>query len=322
MATSLYTKVRPDSIDGVFGNRSTVDSLKTLIAQRPEARKHVILLHGPTGCGKTTLARILAHAFGATSELSIIEHDAANTRGIDSVRQIVAEAKFRPINGEPKVYIIDESHQLTTAAQQAFLKSIEDCPDDVYYIFCTTDVDRVIKTVRGRCAAYQVMRLRDNEMTDLLNSVIGQVDGVEVDPLILEAVVKVSDGLPRNAITNLEKVMYMTDLLAMVDVLEKGSVEQPEVIELCKLLCMAPALREKNWLTAIQMVDTIDAEPESIRHAVLGFMAYKLKNTTSREAADDYAQLLRRFTHSTMYSGKPMLFSLVYQACCGSVGNV
>jgi len=99
----------------------------------------------------------------------IEELNASNTRGIDTVRNVTIGAASAPLAGKVKVYILDESHQLTPAAQQALLKILEDCPLHTYFIFCTTDPEMLIKALRNRCTEFVVKSLRDKQLTLLLN---------------------------------------------------------------------------------------------------------------------------------------------------------
>ena len=129
---SLYQKHRPQTLADVQGNRNIVTTLKGLFAT-PEKMPHTFLFHGETGCGKTTIARIVAENLGCT-ENNLVEIDTGQFTGIDTVRDIRKSAQFIPLGGGVRVFIIDEVHRMTKDAQNAFLKILEDTPPHIYFI--------------------------------------------------------------------------------------------------------------------------------------------------------------------------------------------
>src|SRR5690554_5071868 len=171
-AKVLYLKYRPDSLDEVVGNSETVELLRSQLS--PDASQPIgrsILFHGPTGCGKTTLGRIVARELGAKGS-DIKEIDAADFRGIDTIREIRKQIAYKPLEGPYQVWILDEVHRATQDAQSALLKTLEDTPSHVYFILCTTDPQKLLPAIRGRCADYQVRTLNDREMRMLLRRVV------------------------------------------------------------------------------------------------------------------------------------------------------
>jgi DNA polymerase-3 subunit gamma/tau len=142
---ALYQKVRPGTLEEIVGNQRTIKAIAKMVESKE--KPHSILMQGGSGCGKTTVARIIAKIFGS-DESSIFESNAANTRGIDDIREIARTAPLSTLGNKPKTYIIDESHQLTKPAQQALLKVLEDPPERCYFILCTTDPQNLIPTIR------------------------------------------------------------------------------------------------------------------------------------------------------------------------------
>lgn len=310
----LYNDVRPRKLDEVFGNASTVTALKTYLRQSNEKRNHTLLFMGPVGCGKTTLARIIAHGVGADNDYSLEELNAANTRGIDTIRAISERARTRPLVGGAKVYIVDESHQLTRAAQQAFLKLLEDYPDSVYFIFCTTNPENLIPAIRSRCADYHVGPLGRKDMQVLLKSVCEKLK-IDISDEIIKAVAHFSEGLPRNALVNLEKIKDLDDELTMLDLLSYGTVSEPNIFEICNILCMAPVKRKDEWQAAIKLIYSVGTDSEGIRQAILGSLGAKMQRCKDLDVMEDYVKLTEIFGVSTFYSGKTMLAALVFKAC-------
>lgn len=160
----MQQEFRPSKIEEVFGQ----DHLKPMIYRwlnNPADIPHAILFHGPYGCAKTTLARMIARALA--SEQDIIEMNAAASRGIDDVRDIADNTQFSGLSGN-KVYIIDELHAMTAAAQSALLKVIEDPKEGIYFILCTTDYAKLLDTIRSRCTKLEVRLLTEQEAFALM----------------------------------------------------------------------------------------------------------------------------------------------------------
>ena len=127
----LYRKYRPNALDEMVGNEATIKSLKKEL----ENGSHTFLMTGPAGCGKTTLARIMAKEVGA-GPLSIHEINSAENRGIDTAREVMEQMRFNPSDGNAIVWIFDECHQWLAPVQNAFLKALEDTPAHCYFFLC------------------------------------------------------------------------------------------------------------------------------------------------------------------------------------------
>ncbi|HST25179.1 MAG TPA: DNA polymerase III subunit gamma/tau, partial [Gaiellaceae bacterium] len=175
---ALYRKYRPQTFDDVVGQEPVVRTLRNAIAH--DQLRQAYLFAGPRGTGKTSMARILAksvncvqgptttpdntcHACVAISNgnsLDVVEMDAASQRGIDDIREIRERVVLQPVEGRYKVYILDEAHQLTDAAWNALLKLIEEPPPHLLFVFCTTELLKVIPTVRSRCQTFTFARPR------------------------------------------------------------------------------------------------------------------------------------------------------------------
>jgi DNA polymerase III gamma/tau subunit len=257
----LYLKYRPSSFDDIVGNQEIVQVLRN---QLTKTMPKSLLFHGPTGCGKTTLARIVATELGAKGN-DIREIDSADFRGIDTIRDIRKQSTYKPLEGPCRVWILDECHKMTNDAQTALLKALEDTPNHVYYILCTTEPQKLLPTIRGRCAQYQVRPLTEREMRLLLRKVV-KAEGESLSKEIYDQITQDSLGHPRNALQILSQVLSVEEDKRM-DVAKRTAETQSKTIELCRAL-----VKRAPWKEVAGILKGLKEEdPEQIRRAVLGY---------------------------------------------------
>ena len=209
MAESLAVKYRPREWTEMVGQQSIVKIL-TRQLERDDI-KNCLLFCGSSGCGKTTTARLLANKIN-NGVGEPIEIDAASNNGVDNIREIVASAQERAIDGKYKIFIIDETHALTNAAWQAFLKCIEEPPKYTIFIFCTTDPQKIPDTIKNRVQIYRFSRISTDKIKERL-SYICRCEGFTNYEESVDYLAKLSEGGMRTAISYLEKAAsYSTDL--------------------------------------------------------------------------------------------------------------
>jgi DNA polymerase-3 subunit gamma/tau len=255
--TALYRKYRPQGFDEVVGQAAVVRTLQNAIEH--DQVRQAYLFAGPRGTGKTSMARILAKAIncagtlgptptpdktchacvaiaGGTS-LDVVEMDAASQRGIDDIREIRERVVLQPVEGRYKVYILDEAHQLTDAAWNALLKLIEEPPPHLLFVFCTTDLGKVIPTVRSRCQTFVFQRPRLSELVTLLRRV---ADGEEFQApdSALSLIARSARGSFRDAVSTLDQLAAATngaiDAQAVLQLV--GAVEEESLLRLCDMI--------------------------------------------------------------------------------------
>lgn len=221
-------KYRPSTFRSVVGQRSLTTTLKNAIASNKLA--HAYLFCGPRGVGKTTCARIFAKtincmsptedgeacnacescvAFNEQRSFNIHELDAASNNSVDDIRALIDQVRIPPQIGKYKVYIIDEVHMLSSAAFNAFLKTLEEPPHHAIFILATTEKHKILPTILSRCQIYDFSRISITDTVDHLQYVASQ-EGVTAEPEALNVLAQKADGGMRDALSIFDQVVSFT----------------------------------------------------------------------------------------------------------------
>lgn len=241
---ALYRKYRPASFDEVVGQKHIVQTLKNAIANQRIA--HAYLFCGPRGTGKTSIAKIFARTLNCTGEnppcmecenckLSldgthpdIIEIDAASNNGVDEVRALIERVNYSPMEAKYKIYIIDEVHMMTSGAFNALLKTIEEPPEHVIFIFATTEPHKVLPTILSRCQRYDFSKVSNHDIQQRLIQIC-EKENVNADEDALEFIATLADGGMRDALSILDQcIAYEQNHITIDAVREIYGVVQPE----------------------------------------------------------------------------------------------
>lgn len=232
---ALYRKYRPTNFDEVVGQTHIIQTLKNAIVQNRIA--HAYLFCGPRGTGKTSIAKIFAKTLNCTnsqdapcgvcenckmaangSHPDIIEIDAASNNGVDEVRNLIDKVKYAPMQGKYKIYIIDEVHMMTSGAFNALLKTIEEPPAHVIFIFATTEPNKVLPTIISRCQRFDFNKVSMHDIKYRL-SVVCKNEGIEIDENGLTLIAQLADGGMRDALSILDQcVAYCSSHIDVDDI--------------------------------------------------------------------------------------------------------
>ncbi len=230
--TVLARRYRSRSFDEVVGQEPIARTLTNAIASDRVA--HAYLFCGTRGVGKTSMARIFAKALNAPndepqdvaeaimrgSDTDVIEIDGASNNKVEEARELIANSIYRPLRGRYKIYIIDEVHMLTVQAFNALLKTIEEPPEHVVFIMCTTETHKVPATIQSRCQRFDFRAIATARIGEHLSAVIGE-EGLTAEPELVHMVARLGNGSMRDALSLLDRLMAAGEKQLTVPLLEE-----------------------------------------------------------------------------------------------------
>lgn len=283
----LARKWRPKNFDEVIGQEHITSTLKNAIKQGKVA--HAYLFSGPRGIGKTSCARILAKSLncktGPTTSpcekcdsckeinearsFDVIEIDGASNRGIDEIRTLRENVKFSPSSGRFKVYIIDEVHMLTPEAFNALLKTLEEPPPHVKFIFATTQANKVLPTILSRCQRFDFRKITIVKIIEKLEK-IAQEEKMNVDKDAFFAIAKAASGSMRDAESILDQISaFSTKKIKFSDVADVlGIVEEDYLFEIANMIS------KKDAVAAIKLIDRLINEGKNTSTFISGLIEH------------------------------------------------
>jgi DNA polymerase III subunit gamma/tau len=284
---ALYRKYRPQDFDEVVGQEAIVRTLKNAISSGQVRQAY--LFAGPRGTGKTSLARILAKGLNCVqgptptpdkvcnacvtiangTSLDVVEMDAASQRGIDDIREIRERVVLQPAEGRYKVYILDEAHQLTDAAWNALLKLIEEPPPHLVFVFCTTDLSKVLPTVRSRCQTFVFARPRLPDLVRKLR-LIADGEAIDVPDQALALIARGARGAYRDAESTLDQLASATEKEITVQAVLQllGAVEEEALFRLCDLIV------DRDTAGALTFVEELSEQGQDLGRLVVDLLEH------------------------------------------------
>ena len=326
MSEALYRKYRPQTFEDVVGQTHIERTLKNAIES--DKVSHAYLFCGPRGTGKTTTARLLAKALlceggptpspdGTCEQCRAIadgthpdvnEMDAASRTGVENVREeIIGRVQYAPIRGRYKIYIIDEVHMLSTAAFNALLKTLEEPPDHVVFILCTTDPQKVPETIHSRCQRFDFHRLSNEEIVSRLGAVC-MSEGVQFEGDALDLIAHRAQGGMRDALTTLEQLIAFGNGSVTTEVACNvlGSLDVDDIGTIVDAIATRDAAACFTWLS--EYIET-GADLAQFTRDLAAYVRdlYVLELTDGALSVDAPASLQNAMTHEAKKFGPDRL---------------
>lgn len=276
---SLAVKYRPKTFDDM----TEQSAIKDILMNQLETKtfQHGYLFTGPAGTGKTTSARIFANMINA-GKGNPIEVDAASNSGVDNIRQIIEDAKRKPLDAEYKIFIVDECHSLSNGAWQALLKTLEEPPKFTIFIFCTTDPQKIPSTILSRVQRYNFQKISNKGIVERLSSILimeseeanecGCDGAYDWNTEAIEYIAKVSNGGMRDAITLMDKCLSLSSDLTLENVLQTIGGE-----DYSTFILFLTALQNKEKGTAITTIENVYNAGKDVKQFMKDFAKFILE---------------------------------------------
>lgn len=274
----LYKKYRPQRFEDMVGQDKAVKQLKGYF-KKDNLPHCMIFSSEASGCGKTTAARIVAGQLGCNTDdgcdLDYREINAAMERGIDMARDLRRSVKTLPMkSGRPKVYVIDEAHRLTGEGQDSLLKVFEDTPEYVYFILCTTNLDKIIKTIQTRSAIINFVPISAEHLAMDVKRVLAG-EKCKLSDKVITKLCDAAEGSGRQVLMLLEKVLQCETEGEQLDALKEGRATRRQAFDLVKALLWG---RNVKWEEIVAIIDDTPVEDyEKLRRAILTCAAREIR---------------------------------------------
>jgi DNA polymerase III gamma/tau subunit len=263
----LYKRFRPKSFKDIIGQDSAVEVLSNYVKRK--STPHFLLFSGPTGCGKTTLARIMANKLGCGDNDLTEVNCASLKKPLNAVQDIQMHMGMKAVAGPCRVWILDEVQALsrTRFAQQALLKILEDTAEGAYFMLATTDPDKLIKAIRNRATVIPVKFLSIKDMQTLLRSISKKAE-IDLSEELEEAIIDAAEGSPRQALVMLDSIIGLDESDKQIDAIQKASINHQGI-----MIARTMFNPKATWKEMAEILKAVNEEPESLRLMILSYSA-------------------------------------------------
>ena len=303
-APELYRRRRPRKFSEMVGQDEAVNALQTL--GKDGKIPHALLFTGPSGVGKTTAARIIKSCLKCHDN-DFFELNSAEARGIDDIRAIQSRMSFAPIGGKCRIWLLDETHKVSSDGQNCMLKMLEDTPKHVYFILASSEPGKLIKAIKTRCTEIKFKAIPAALLEKLVMDT-AVLEQKPVDKAVAVKIASIAEGSGRAALVMLHQVIGLPGKDAQLNGLEKVDVAATG-------FNIAQALLKKvEWKEVAAMLKQAeDQDPEAIRRVVLGYMQSVLRGGAKNKRAWD---IIECFRPNTFDIGMPGVVASCFEACC------
>lgn len=305
----LYRKYRPQDFEQLMGQPALAQALQNAITQQKVA--HAYLFTGPRGTGKTSTARIFAKALnceqgptltpcqvcascvGITqgNALDVVEFDAASNNKVEHAREVIESARLAPLSGRYKIFIIDEVHMLTSQAFNALLKTLEEPPPNVVFLFATTEAHKVLPTILSRCQRFDLQRISNQAIVERLAWVCQQ-EALGFDAEALPLIAQHAKGGLRDALSLLDQASVLARMVTPAHLSKQHIIELIGSVDETPLLAMTQAILEQDAAKVLELASQLNqqgVEPAQVVHALMQHGRTLLLALASSQANDPHA---------------------------------
>ena len=310
---TLNIDYRPQSLDEVVGNEAGIESLRTKLKCEDVPKSYFFT--GPPGCGKTTLAYVLKEEL-EISDFDFLEYNAANTRGIDTIREIISNIDKAPMDGTRRLFLLDEAHAITGTAMEALHKLLETPPDHAIIVLCTYAPEKIkpntLKSIRRRCFELELKTLTRGKILKLLKEILDAEEVPDFPSAILKKIGSSCWGSPGQALSLLDSVIDMENEDEALEAIENKVVSEESIIKLASILIDDRLAANNKWEQIREMLPKISGDPETIRYAICSYLNSVI---LGRPLNLKLLEMASYFTDSFMYTGRVGLTVACALAC-------
>lgn len=304
----LCSRYKPHTFDEVVGQYSTVKSLRAAVTSKNSSKCY--LFYGESGCGKSTLAYIMALALNCTNLkrngtpcgtcsncvniakgrlIDYKEINAAEAKGINEVRSIIEDLKLSPMFGRVKIYVLNEAHGMTKAAQDALLQDMDNMPEGAYIILTSTEASKIRGPLKNRCESYKFNKLSAADIRDIVDHVMALEGGI-ISSAVRDVVIERSERRPRNTLKLLQTVLNigLGDEKSIIEAIEDEDVEDSQIANLCRAIQY-----RKSWTDIMSIYKKLNISTEATYY----IMGSWFRSSLEKSHGEDHYKALEFFTY-------------------------